>query len=125
MAILFGQSCAPVSGSVTGLFANPGQTVVLVVEVLDGQGSRVDGYQPTLDFVRSPSGSDLSGFPAVMTRISTGLYNLGISIPRGVTAIGTYIASASWIHPSLAARQYQLYLINVALPFGTASATPA
>ena len=125
MAILFGQSCAPVSGSVTGLFANPGQTVVLAVEVLDGQGSRVDGYQPTLNFVRGPDGSNLPDFPDLMIRDSVGLYNLGVSIPSGVSAIGTYIASASWTHPNLGVTQYQLFLINVALPFGSASGTPA
>lgn len=125
MAILFGQSCAPVTSSVTGISANPGQTVVLAVEVLNGQGSRVDGYQPTLNFVRAPDGSDLPGFPSVMPRDSVGLYNLGVSIPTGITAIGTYIASASWTHPTLATTQYQLFMINVALPFGTATATPA
>ena len=108
-----------------GLFANPGQTIVLAVEVLNSQNSRLDGYAPTLDFVRDPSGGDLVGFPAAMVRDSVGLYNLGVDIPTGVTAIGTYIASASWAHPNTTETQYQLFLINVALPFGTASATPA
>jgi len=108
-----------------GLFANPGQTIVLAVGVLNNQNSRQDGYVPTVDFVRDPSGSDLTGFPAVMVRDSVGLYDKGVSIPTGVTAIGTYIASVSWTHPDTAATQYELFLINVALPFGTASATPA
>ena len=108
-----------------GLFANPGQTIILAVEVLNNQNSRQDGYVPTMDFVLDPSGTGLSGFPSVMTNIGTGLYNLGVSIPTGVTSIGTYIASVSWTHPDTAATQYELFLINVALPFGTASATPA
>jgi len=107
----------------TGMFANPGQTIILAVEVLDSNGSRVDGYIPTLDSVLDPSGTALSGFPDAMTRLSLGLYNLGVSIPSGITAIGTYIASASWEHPDTGFTQYDLFLINVALPFGTASAT--
>ena len=108
-----------------GIFGNPGQTIILAVEVLNSQGSRIDGYAPTMDFVLDPSGSGLSEFPSSMTRLNTGLYNIGISVPTGITAIGTYIASASWAHPETAATQYQLFLINIALPFGASIATPA
>jgi len=109
----------------TSFSANPGQTIILAVEVLNNNNSRVDGYTPTLDFVLDPSGTALSGFPDAMTNISIGLFNLGVSIPSGITAIGTYIASASWVHPDTGFTQYGLFLINVALPFGTASATAA
>jgi len=106
-----------------GLFANPGQTIVLAVEILNSGGSRTDGYAATLDFVLDPSGAALSGYPAAMTRVTTGLYNIGVDIPSGLLSVGTYIASVSWAHPTTSATQYQLFLINVALPFGTYTAT--
>lgn len=104
--------------------ANPGQTILLAVEVLDNTNTRVDGYAPALDYVRRPSSVELLGTTA-MTNIDTGLYQVSVAIPSGIAAIGTYIGSVSWSHPNTSALQYELFLINIALAFGIASVSPA
>ena len=106
------------------LNANPGQTVLLVVETKNSDGERVDGYTPTLNFLRNPSGVNILT-NTTMTNISTGLYQVSVTIPSGITAIGSYVGSASWIHPTTTLTQYEAYVINVQLAFGIASVTPA
>lgn len=108
-----------------GLFANPNQTVILAVQTLNSDGVRTDGYIPTIGFVLNPSGVGLSGYPIAMTAVSTGLYNYGVSIPSGSVAVGTYIASITWTHPTTGYTQAEVFLISVALPFGSSSVSPA
>ena len=109
----------------TSIFANPGQTVIISLQVVDGYGSLNDRYQaPTVDFVRMPNGSNASGYPAVMTQITTGIWRHSLSIPSGIAGLGTYIASCSWPHPDTDKFQNELFIINVALPFGNSSITP-
>ena len=108
-----------------GLFANPGQSVGVAVQILDLNSERIDGYVPQVDFVVTPAGSTQSGFPSAMTREAEGLYSLNINIPTGLTAVGTYIVSTSWNRPGTAFTQYKVFLINVALPFGNATVSPA
>ncbi len=110
---------------VTGLFANPGQSVGISVQTLDPNGERVDGYVPQIDYVVTPAGAMQSGYPAAMTREAEGNYSLNVSIPTGLTAVGTYIVSTSWSRPGTAFTQYKIFLINVALPFGNATVSPA
>lgn len=100
---------------------NPGATISLSIQVLKSDGSRSDGYAPTIDFVKTPSNGPLSGFPLVMTNISTGLFKGNVTIPSGISSVGTYIASVSWTHPTTSVTQYEVFLINAFLAFGTAS----
>ena len=110
---------------ILSISANPGQTVGLVVEVLDGYGTRVDGYAPSLNSVFSPSNTALTGFSSTMTKLSTGLYRANLTLPSGSSAIGTYVASASWTDPeNVTNTLYQAFVINVALPFGNSSVSP-
>lgn len=111
--------------SVTQMNANPGQTVSVTTQVMNADGERVDGYVPQIDYIIDPAGAMSAGFPLAMTRETVGVYSSGVSIPTGILAIGTYIVSVSWTRPGTALTQYEVFLINVALPFGTASATPA
>ena len=106
-----------------GISANPGQTITVAVQVTDSNGQRVDGYVPQVDFVILPSGSQFSGYPENMVLETQGLYTASIVIPSGLTAIGTYVVSASWTHPNTGFTQYEVFLINVALPFGNATVT--
>ena len=108
-----------------GLFANPGQSVGVAVQVLDLNDERIDGYVPQIDYVINPAGTMQTGFPTAMTNEATGLYSLNISIPTGLTAVGTYIVSVSWLRPGTAFTQSEVFLINVALPFGNAKVSPA
>lgn len=106
-----------------GISANPGQSVIVAVQVLDNTGQRVDGYVPQVDFVIAPSGAQYSGYPEAMVRLSEGLYTATIVIPSGLTAVGTYLVSASWVHPNTSQSQYEVFLINAALPFGNSTVT--
>lgn len=110
----------------TSFNALPGQTITLCIQVVDNTGKLHDGYQaPTLDFIKLPNGSSASGYPVVMTEIITGIWKISLVIPSGITAIGTYICSISYPDPDTAVFQNELFLINVILPFGVSSVTPA
>lgn len=106
------------------VFANPGQTVSLAAQVVDGYGARVDGYVPEVTSVWMPNGTQASGFPVAMTRLDTGLYSASIQIPSGSSSVGTFIASVLYTDPSTGNPVWQVYQINVALPFGNAVFTP-
>lgn len=108
------------------LFANPGQTITLSVQVLDGYGARADGYQePTVDFIRMPNGTFAAGYPSSMTIVETGVYIHSVTLPSGASGLGTYIVSATWPHPDTGMFQGELFMINVSLPFGNSSVSPA
>lgn len=108
------------------IFANPGQTVSLVVQTVDGYGTRADGYEvPKVDAIYFPNSTAASGYPQNMTLVSTGLYRFTFTLPSGSSALGTFIASVSWPHPEFSHLQYEVFLINVAMPFGNISISPA
>ncbi len=110
----------------SAISANPGQTVTLAIQVIDGAGVLGDGYQdPTVDFVRLPNGTLAAGYPVGMTEITQGIWVHSLVIPTGWTAQGTYVVSCSWPKPGTAAMQNQLFIIHVALPFGNSSVSPA
>lgn len=107
------------------LSTNPGQTVRIIVATKDGYGERVDGYAAQVDFVLNPDLTEFSGtFPASMEEVSVGLYSFEIALPSGVSNIGTYIASVSWIDPDSGSTQYEDFLINSFRPFGNSSVSP-
>jgi len=104
-------------------FANPGQTIKLVVETLTANGERADGYAdgyaaPIINSFYLPSGTAASGFPQTMTQLETGLYFLAITLPSGSNGIGTFIASAQWLQPVTGLSRSAVFSINSALPFG-------
>ena len=103
---------------------NPGQTAIIAVQTLDGYGQREDGYIPQVDFVLDPSGEQLIGYPVAMSAIATGLYNSAIVIPTGITAVGTYLASVSYINIEGYVTS-EIFLIHAARPFGAATVSPA
>jgi hypothetical protein len=113
-------------GQAVSIFANPGQTLLLALQTLDGYGTRADPSEiPQIDFVLSPSLVVATGFPKNMIKISTGLYYYNIVIPPGCAeVIGTYTVSTSWKHPTTGHTQHGLFLINVALPFGNSTVFP-
>ena len=102
--------------------ANPGQNVSITVQVRNQFGERQNSASPpSIDFVYSPSLQALSGYPANMTNINTGLYTIVFDVPNGTSNLGTYIASVSWIHPGNGFTQYELFCINVIYPFSAYS----
>lgn len=106
----------------TAIFANPGQTVRLVVQTLDGYGNRADGYVPTVTRVYFPDLTIAQGYPQVMTRMDTGLYVHGLVIPTGVGYLGTFVASVYYEEEGTP--RWELFTINVSRPFGNSSVAP-
>lgn len=105
------------------LNANPGQSLTLMAEVVDGYGARTDPVSaPIIEYILRPSGAQLYG-TLTMTRLSTGIYQRSISLPASVT--GTYLASIIWADPDYGVMQSLLYMINVGLPFGNSFVTPS
>lgn len=110
--------------------AIPGQTVTVVLQTLDGYGSRGDGYQtPQVEFIQLPSGAMASGYPLDMTRVATGVYKHSFTLSKGVSSLGSYIVSVVW--PDIVTfywdapyLQYELYLVNVSPAFGNSSVVP-
>lgn len=104
------------------LFANPGQTITVVIQVVDFDGVLQDGYQaPTVDFVEMPSGGFAAGYPMSMTEITLGIWQQQIIIPSGKNGVGSYVVSCSWPHPDTDLLQNEIFIVNVALPFGNTS----
>ena len=105
---------------------SPGNRITLVVQIVDGYGTRADGYQaPQVDYFLNPSNADILGGAVFMTKVGTGIYRRSFTLPSGASTIGTYIASVSWPHPDTARFQYDVFLIQVSLPFGNSSVSPA
>lgn len=110
---------------VTSIFANPGQTISIGLQVTDTAGALHDGYQPpTVDFMIKPDGSTMSGYPVDMTEIIQGVWRHSLTIPSGTTGVGSYLVSCSWPHPDTAVFQNEIFIFNVALPFGNTTVFP-
>ncbi len=109
--------------SIIPYFANPGQSVRLVVQTTNADGYREDGYVPVVNRIYLPDYSLAVGYPQQMTRRDTGLYTHGIIIPTGLTALGSFIADV-YYERSDGEPVYQIFTINVARPFGNSSAAP-
>lgn len=110
---------------VTSLFANPGQKVIIGLQVTDSTGALHDGYQaPTVDFVSMPDGYMASGYPVNMSEITSGIWKHSLTVPPGRSGVGSYLISCSWPHPDTAIFQNELFILNVALPFGNTSIIP-
>ena len=105
------------------IFANPGQTVRLVVQTLDTDGYRIDGYVPQVINVYFPDLSLAAGYPSAMVRIETGLYVHGLVIPTGSTALGTFVVSV-YSEDGNSKPIWDTFMIQVARPFGNSSVSP-
>jgi hypothetical protein len=107
------------------IFANPGQTVTLATQIInDGYGERIDGYVPQVYNIFFPNLTQAAGYPQNMTRIDTGLYIHKLLIPTGSSSLGTFIASVTYLDPATGGEVWQVFQINVSLPFGNSSVSP-
>jgi hypothetical protein len=125
-------------GSTKYIFANTGQLVRLVIQTLDIDGYRIDGYIPVVQNIIFPDFSVAVGYPRHMTQVYitgdgyvpgvdgdgyvSGLYIHGLLIPTGITALGTYVANVYWENNGQP--QWDSFAINVARPFGNSSVSP-
>lgn len=105
--------------------ANPNSKITLAIQSTDGYGELSDGYAtPAVDFIILPDGTPSSGFPIFMTQISTGIWKYSFLIDKGADALGSYIASCSWYHPTTGYKQNELFFINVSAPYGNSTIYP-
>lgn len=132
---------------IQNIFANPGQTVNLNIQIQDGYGERVDapdGYEPQVMSILFPDFTAAEGFPAAMERVEVGLYSFQFSVPFSGVSLGTFMASIRYTesfiegvnlninigedttHNLIIGEQIKWELINihVALPFGNSSVAP-
>jgi hypothetical protein len=104
------------------IFANTGQLIRFVIQTVNSDGAREDGYVPVIESIIFPDLSLAAGYPAQMSNIGTGLYAHGLQLPSGADALGTYIASVYWEENDVS--KWQAVVINVARPFGISSVSP-
>lgn len=113
------------------IFANSGQLIRLVVQTLDSNGYRTDGYIPVVESVILPDLSlddgyhatiDDGYYPQPMSNYDTGLYYHNMQLPTGITSLGNYIANVYWEENGLP--KWEIFVINVARPFGNTSVSP-
>lgn len=107
------------------LYAQPGQTINLIAEILDNEGYRTDGYTsaPIVDSFLNSSFQEAMGFPSAMTRLSQGLWYKNITLNKGITSIGNYLANISWQNIDGYVENLS-YLICVNAAFGQVLAIP-
>ncbi len=125
------------------LFYSPGQLVTLVTETFDTNGVRADGYvdgyidldgymdgyidsyhHPMVARLVLPDFSEDADYPAHMTKLDTGLYYYQFTLPKGATAVGSYLADISYTDPVTLYTKTLLYQILVTAPYGIFSASP-
>ena len=106
------------------MFANPGQTISITVQTLDGYGDRADvASLPRVMSVVYPNLNPVLGYPQNMENIGTGLYTHQPTLPTGPASLGTFIVST--LYTGLNGNPvWDLFLIQVALPFGNSSVSP-
>lgn len=89
----------------------------------DGYAGPNDGYfVPVIHKIVFPDLSLAPFYPRPMLRIGNGLYMSSVSIPIGVVAIGSYIASISWTLNGQ--YNWETQVISASRPFGITSVTP-
>jgi len=116
----------------TVLSHTPSQKVTIVQQVLNSDGYREDGYSfsgsglngaPVITRIILPGFTLSAGYPATMNKLDTGLYTYSFFLPKGATAVGTYIVDISWYHPTTFALQQDFVQIEVTAPYGLFSAS--
>jgi hypothetical protein len=104
-------------GTITILPYFPGQKVSIFLEVVDGYG-RVDSLTtPKIDGILNPDFTTMAGYPQFMGKVGTGLYVHQFVLPTGASAVGSYLAEASYTYVDGYVNS-QLFQIVVNAPFG-------
>src|SRR5271170_4813457 len=96
------------------LYYNPGQQVTIVLETLDINGARADGYvAPVVERIILPGLTLACGYPQPMIRIDVGLYYFQFVLPSGAVSIGTYIVDIMYENPAINAITSMAYQVIV------------
>lgn len=104
----------------------PGQVVTIFLETVNATGVRADGYTlpdgyPVVTQILKPDFTPIDGYTYNMTQIETGVYYYQFTLPRGATAIGSYLADVTYVDPADSVQKQQLYQITVTSPYGNFS----
>lgn len=113
---------------------SPGQTVTLVLEALNSDGYRADGYYtsimpdgygfdgyytlPVVDRILLPSLVPAAGYPQKMVYIDYGIYYFKFTLPTGSTAVGSYIVDVKYVSPITSQWVSVIYQIVCTSPYG-------
>jgi hypothetical protein len=104
------------------LSANPGQNVIVILEVKDAAGIRVDADAlPSVTRLILPGFVSAPGYPLPMAKVDVGIYAFGLAIPSGAqtqsggSTCGTYLVDVSYSVATLPATE--LYQIVVTTPY--------
>jgi len=104
---------------------SPGQRVTIILQVLDATFIRADSpITPTVFRIISPSLTLLVGYPAVFTKLDTGLYSYSFTLPAGAAAVGTFIVDYFWQSPDDNSNRQDYVQVNVTAPLGAYTASP-
>ena len=101
----------------TVIYASPKQSLDFIFEVTNANNIRVDS--PTLPMVNKifkPDFSLLDGYPASMTKIDTGLYSFTLTLPIGLSNVGSFIVDIAWTNPDNLMTNKTFYQIISRLP---------
>ncbi len=106
----------------TVLQHSPGQRVTLVLQLLDGYGSRADSTDlPVITRIIFPDLTLAVNYPQYMIRIDTGLYIYSFDLPSKSTSVGTYIVDVSYEDQSDFTIKETYYQVVVTAPYGNYS----
>ena len=77
--------------------ASPSQLVTILLDVLDGYGTRTaPDTIPIVSRIIFPNFSLASDYPQDMLQLDTGLYYFRFSLPSGAASVGSYIIDVSY-----------------------------
>jgi len=106
------------------LYYTPGQTATVVLETVGSDGYRMDTPEtPKVAHIWDPSLQLIDGYAGDMIQVSTGLYVFYYTIPKGATAVGSYLMDVTYLDPVTSTAQEIIYQLIVNAPYGIYSAT--
>ncbi len=101
----------------------PGMEATIYLDIVGTDGYRMDGYTPpAVNRIIFPGFTLALGYPALMTRLDTGLYYYQFVLPQGASAVGSYLVDCSYGNPDTHLENFRTFQVIVSAPFGTYSA---
>ena len=108
----------------------PGQEVTVLLETVDADSIRADGYLlpdgyilPIVSKILKPNLTYIDGYPFDMTKLEVGVYYYKFTLPTGASAVGSYIVDVTYLDPADSTLKQILYQIVVTAPYGNFGAT--
>jgi hypothetical protein len=104
------------------LYHSPGQLVTVLLETLNPDGYRADGYAvPSVNRIIFPSLANASSYPQNMVKIGEGLYRHSFTLPTGASAVGSYVVDIKYQLPDDPTIKSSFVQVVVTAPAGNYS----